>query len=118
MPSIDQHDQRHGRWMSRRQVLGASVGCFSLLLKGLASAEEEKPPHPRFLLAWGRRGKENGEFYANVGLAIGKDDVIYTSEFRKQRVQKFTTEGKFLGNIHLQNTPGCIAVALKDLVMV
>jgi sugar lactone lactonase YvrE len=110
MPSIDPHDQRRGRWVSRRQILGASAGCLSLLLQGLASAEEEKPPHPRFLLAWRRRGKGNGEFSANVGLAIGTDDVIYTSEFRNQRVQKFTTEGKFLGTFPLQTNPGGLAV--------
>src|SRR6516162_5784805 len=104
MPSIDQHDQFRGRWVSRRQILAVGAGCLSLLLKGVASAEEAKPPHPRVLLAWGRRGKENGEFSANVGLAIGKDDVIYTSEFRNQRVQKFTTEGKFLGTFPLQTT--------------
>jgi len=104
--------------MSRRQVLGASAGCLYLLLKGVASAEEEKPPHPRVLLAWGRRGKENGEFSANVGLAIGKDDVIYTSEFRNQRVQKFTTEGKFLGTFPLQTNPGGLAVDPKGNVYV
>src|SRR5262249_53255302 len=110
MPSIDQHDQRRGRCVSRRQVLGASAGCLCLLLKGGASAEEGKPPHPRFLLAWGRRGRENGEFSANVGLAIGTDDVIYTSEFRNQRVQKFTTEGKSLGTFPLPTNPGGLAV--------
>src|SRR5918911_1504310 len=118
MPSSEQHDQRRGRWVSRRQVLGAGAGCLCLLLKGVASAEEQKPPHPRALLAWGRRGKDNGEFSANVGLAIGKDDVIYTSEFRNQRVQKFTTEGKFLGAFPLQTNPGGLAVDLEGNVYV
>ena len=72
MPSIDPHDQRRGRWVSRRQILGAGAGCLSLLLKGVAAAEEEKPPRPRFLLAWGRRGKENGEFSANVARGTSK----------------------------------------------
>src|SRR3954462_3744173 len=110
MPSIDQHDRRRGRWASRRQILGAGAGCLALLLKGKASAEEEKPPRPRFLLAWGHRGKENGEFSANVGLAIGKDDVTYTSESHNQRVPKFTTEGKFLGTFPRPANPGGLAV--------
>src|SRR5947207_3721683 len=109
MPSINQDDQGRGRWVSRRQVLGAGAGCLSPLLKGVASAEEEKPPRPRFLLAWGRRGKENGEFSANVGLALDKDDVIYTSEFRNHRVQKFTTEGKLLGRLPLPTNPAGLA---------
>lgn len=108
MPLIDPPDPGRARQLSRRQFLGA--GCLSFLLAGAASGEPEKPPRPRFLAAWGRRGKGDGEFAANVGLAIGKDDVVYTSEFRNQRVQRFTADGKFLGAFSLPGNPGGLAV--------
>jgi sugar lactone lactonase YvrE len=94
--------------VSRRRFLAAAgIG----LLGGLAKPTfaEEVPP-PRFVLQWGHQGAASGEFSANVGLAIGRDDVIYTCEFRNRRVQRFTSEGKFLGTFPVDLFPGGLAV--------
>src|SRR5262245_31738995 len=92
------------RWrMSRRQFLGgAGAACLGLLTGSSAYSGDENPPPPKFLLEWGRRGKEEGEFSACVGIAIGRNDEVYTAEFRNQRVQRFTSEGKFLGAFPVQ----------------
>jgi len=51
-----------------------------------------------------------GEFSACVGVAIGPNDEVYTSEFRNQRVQRFTSDGKFLSTFPLSGNPGGLAV--------
>ena len=78
---------------------------------------EENPP-PKFLLEWGKQGKAEGEFSACVGIAIGKDDEVYTAEFRNQRVQRFTPEGKFLSTFPVQPHAGGVAVHPDGTVFV
>jgi sugar lactone lactonase YvrE len=53
-----------------------------------------------------------------VGIAIGKNDELYTAEFRNQRVQKFTTEGRFLGAFPVQPHAGGLAVDVEGNVYV
>jgi sugar lactone lactonase YvrE len=97
--------------ISRRQFfIGAGAAC----LAGISSAQEgalagDSPP-PRFLLEWGAPGGEKGEFSACVGITIGRNDEVYTAEFRNQRVQRFTSEGQFLGTFPVQPHAGGIAV--------
>src|ERR1043166_4396662 len=97
--------------LSRRQFMGgAGVACLGLFSERRGAASDENLSPPRFLLEWGRRGKGKGEFDACVGIAIGKHDEVYTSEFRNQRVQKFTSEGEFLGEFSIQPYAGGLAV--------
>jgi len=103
----------------RRQFLGqVGAGCLSLLSGTWSVAADENLPPPRFLLKWGQNGKGEGEFDACVGIAIGKNDEVYTGEFRNQRIQKFTSEGKFLGMFAVQPHVGGIAVDLEGNVYV
>lgn len=95
--------------LSRRRFLAAGLGSLaylSLSRRGFAG----DGPQPKFLLEWGEPGDNEGEFSACVGLAIGPDDVIYTGEFRNERIQKFSTDGKFLGMFKVQPHVGGIAV--------
>ena len=111
MKSGDAFDRRRGEGLSRRQFFGgAGAGCLALLSGTWGVASDENLPPPRFLLEWGRRGKGEGEFSACVGIAIGKNDEVYTSEFRNQRVQKFTSQGRFLGTFAVQPHAGGVAV--------
>lgn len=93
------------------------LGYLSLL-PGMGRAEGDEPPAARFLLEWGKHGKLEGEFDACVGIAIGKDDVVYTAEFRNQRVQRFTSEGEFLGAFPVQPHAGGLAVDAEGIVYV
>lgn len=96
--------------LSRRQFLGVGAGGLALLSGAWSRAADESPAPPTFLLEWGRRGQGEGEFSACIGIAIGKDDEVYTSEFRNQRVQKFTPEGKFVSAFPVQQFVGGLAV--------
>src|SRR5262245_61012122 len=103
---------------SRRQFLrGVGLLCLSLPSFKLAAGEEAPAPL-KFLLEWGKKGKGEGEFSACVGLAIGKDDEVFTAEFRNQRVQRFTPEGKFLSTFAVQPHAGGLAVHPDGTVFV
>lgn len=104
--------------LSRRHFLGAGAACLSLLSAVRRARCDESAPAARFLLEWGKKGKTEGEFSACVGIAIGKDDEVYTAEFRNQRVQRFTAEGKFISTFPVQPHAGGVAVAPDGTVFV
>lgn len=103
--------QRSDVTISRRQFLrGAGITCLSLLSAGRRTTRAENVPQSRFLLEWGQLGSGKGEFSACVGIAIDTNDNVYTAEFRNQRIQKFTSEGKFLATFPVQPHAGGVTV--------
>ena len=86
--------------------------------RSTAVSESRDSSCSTFLVGVGRHGKEEGEFAACVGIAIGQGDEIYTAEFRNQRVQKFTPEGRFLGEFPVQPHAGGLAVDAEGNVYV
>jgi tripartite motif-containing protein 71 len=106
------------RTLSRRQFFGAAgLGILSALADRSCFAVDVLPA-PRFVLEWGKVGAAPGEFHANVGIAIGKNDEIYTCEFVNHRVQRFTPDGKFLGTFPVEPHAGGIAVDANGNVYV
>jgi sugar lactone lactonase YvrE len=102
---------RHGQFSRRQFLAGAGATGLSLVAGSLRETlGDDSLPPPKFLLEWGERGSGEGEFSACVGIAIGKNDEVYTAEFRNERVQRFTSEGKFLGAFSVQPHAGGVAV--------
>lgn len=56
---------------------------------------------PKFILAWGQKGDKPGEFYSPIGIAINRKDEVYVTDLNNARVQKFNTDGKYLGGFDL-----------------
>lgn len=116
---IDSYGDRAGAMASRREFLvAAGAAGLSLFRRAANAAGDDSLAPPRFVLAWGRQGQGNGEFSACIGVAIDKNDVVYTSEFRNRRVQRFTTEGKFLGGFKVQPFAGGLAVGPDGTVYI
>ena len=69
----------------------------------------DEPP-PSFVLEWGGQGAENGEFNFPIGIAINRADEVFVTDFYNARVQKFSTEGKFLSAFEVSPFPGGIAL--------
>ncbi len=102
----------------RRFIESAGVGILCLPFGTAGAALDNELPPPKFLIEWGRRGKAAGEFDACVGLAIDQHDEIYTAEFRNQRVQRFSSNGKFLSEFPVQPHAGGLAVDSDGTVFV
>jgi hypothetical protein len=135
MPHTNLHDGQCAGRLPRRQFLaGAGLGLVSLWAGRTGARGEEgatgdgptnegatgdaSAPPARFLLEWGKHGSGEGEFSACVGIAIGQDDVVHTAEFRNERVQRFTADGKFLGAFSIQPHAGGLAVDAEGNVYV
>lgn len=104
-----------------RWIAAAIAG---LLLAGPVAPRAEPLPQPRFLLAWGKKGDQPGEFYSPIGIAISRQDEVYVTDLNNARVQRFDTEGKYTGGFDLpRDTPerkssqaGGIAIDEKGLL--
>ena len=55
----------------------------------------------KWLLSWGRKGEAPGEFHSPIGIAIDKNDEILVTDANNGRVQRFNTDGKYLGGFDL-----------------
>jgi sugar lactone lactonase YvrE len=96
--------------MGRRAFLLAGAAACAGGLLGGDPAEAAQRPALRFVRAWGKRGKAAGEFDAPIGLAVSGKDEVYVSEFRNNRVQRFSADGKPLASFAVAPMPGGLAV--------
>jgi DNA-binding beta-propeller fold protein YncE len=74
---------------------------------------------------WGKSGGDEGDFYYPYGIAIDSRDNIYVSDMNNNRVQKFTSTGKFIGSVGTYGSsdgqfryPYGIAVDKNDMLYV
>lgn len=72
-----------------------------LLSFGLPDCPADEVKEVKFLLTWGQKGDKPGEFYSPIGITINKKDEIFVTDVNNARVQKFSTEGKYLGGFDL-----------------
>jgi streptogramin lyase len=56
-------------------------------------------PDRTFVLSWGSKGNEDGQFLAPSGIAIGANGVVYVSDEARSDVQMFDLDGQYLGTI-------------------
>lgn len=98
--------------------MGAVSLTLSLLPVRRSVLAADVPAAARFVREWGEPGSGKGEFSACVGIAIGRNDEVYTAEFRNQRIQKFTSDGEFLGTFAVQPHAGGLAVDAEGNVFV
>ncbi|MCA9099251.1 MAG: hypothetical protein KDA36_12735 [Planctomycetaceae bacterium] len=113
-------------WKHRELRLTTKSHCGSLLIffaVGLAwisanvtTAKSGEPP--RFVLEWGKRGAETGEFDFPIGIAVGRNDEILVTDFTNARVQKFSSDGLFLASFSVSLFPGGIAVDQEGNIFV
>lgn len=102
------------------------VGVMATLLLGGQQAQPADGVAPKFVLAWGKKGDQPGEFYSPIGIALSRKDEVFVTDLNNARVQRFDTEGKFRGAFDLpRDSPerkssqaGGIAVDAAGLVYI
>ena len=87
-----------------------AVTWFVLLPTFQARGQEKDVKPPRFLMEWGKRGSEEGEFNFPIGIAVTSADEILVADNKNKRVQKFSADGKRLTAIAVPRSPGGIAL--------
>jgi DNA-binding beta-propeller fold protein YncE len=110
-PAIRQSDRAHtARRHSFALVVAHLVLVASVCSPLAAHGNENTTKAPRFVREWGQQGSENGEFDFPIGIAINSADEIFVTDFTNARVQKFTSDGKFLSAFAVSPFPGGIAL--------
>lgn len=71
-----------------------------------------------FVLAFGKKGKKEGEFATAHGIAIDSEDRIYIADRGNKRVQQFSSDGKYLASfdVFAGNPFGLLVVGSELLV--
>src|SRR5262245_49087271 len=88
-----------GPWALLHGMFAGLVAIW--LLFAPASLRADAPEGPKFVLAWGKKGEKPGEFVSPIGIAINKNDEVFVTDLNNARVQKFSTEGAYLGGFDL-----------------
>ena len=103
------HPVKRGWFLNSRDVVCVLVTLLCLLFH-VAECAARAGDIPQFVLSWGGKGTNDGQFSSPIGIAIGPRDEIFVAEFNADRVQRFTTEGQFLSKFPVLKHPGGIAV--------
>ena len=90
-----------------QRLIGALlVVSVALAFPSLATSQE-------FVLAWGTHGTGPGQFDRPVALAVNSTGEVYVGDSRQSYVQRFTSDGAFLGSCEMSGGSPCpVAIAL------
>src|ERR1700722_7548343 len=90
----------------------AAVCLLSCVVVAASSpaCDDGKQSQVKFLLEWGKLGKEPGEFHFPIGIAINASDEVFVTDFYNSRVQKFSVDGRLLAVIPVLPNPGGMAI--------
>jgi DNA-binding beta-propeller fold protein YncE len=53
-------------------------------------------PDRSFLLSWGTRGRDDGQFLGAIGIAVDRNGFVYVADETRADIQKFNLDGRFL----------------------
>jgi DNA-binding beta-propeller fold protein YncE len=93
--------------VSHAIALAVAITGFAAVI---AFGAEPEPASPRFVLEWGSRGSEPGQFDFPIGIVINRADQVFVTDFTNARVQKFSSDGTFLAAFPVSRFPGGIAL--------
>ena len=87
-----------------------ALACLAVGSAWRSRAAEPDLPEVRFLLAWGEKRTEPGQFHFPIGIVVTPTDEILVTDHYNHRVQRFDLDGKLLGHFSVLPNPGGIAL--------
>ncbi|MFN0195457.1 MAG: hypothetical protein ACKVT0_01825 [Planctomycetaceae bacterium] len=78
-----------------------AIGMVLCSTHGSSFTLADDLPPPKFILEWGKKGDQPGEFYSPIGLVFNSKDELFVTDLNNARVQKFTTTGEHLASFNL-----------------
>lgn len=97
-----------------RSFVWVLVGIVMMVSAETVRGAEPVPTAARFVVQWGGRGAEPGQFDFPIGIALNRADEVFVTDFTNSRVQKFSSDGKFLAAFPVSAFPGGIALDAKE----
>jgi tripartite motif-containing protein 71 len=70
-------------------------------------------PDGKMLTSWGSVGNGPGQFQSPEGIAVDSQGNVYVGD-NSGRIEKFSNEGKFLGNVTTPDNSGPISLAVDN----
>ena len=67
-----------------------------IVVEGNGTCVSVLTPKGEKIRTFGRRGLGTGQFSNSFGVTVDKDDYIYVADYGNHRIQKFSTDGKFV----------------------
>jgi len=83
----------------RIQALAVDAGGNIYVLATRKSQVQKYDANGKFLLAWGTKGKGQGQFDGESSITVDGQNNVYVGEINNRRIQKFTNTGVYLGAI-------------------
>jgi DNA-binding beta-propeller fold protein YncE len=72
----------------------------------------------KFLTAWGKQGKGQGEFDTPHGIAVDSHERVYVADRSNSRIQVFDANGKFIADWQQFGRPSGVYVDAHDVIYV
>ena len=72
----------------------------------------------KFIQSWGGKGKEPGRFDVAHGIAIDAKDLLWVADRENQRIQIFSTDGKFVRELKYAGLPCGLDIGREAIYMV
>jgi len=82
-----------------------------VLASACRAGASDAPRAPKFIREWGSLGTEPGQFRTPIAIAIDRHDLVYVTDFKNLRVQRFRMDGSFVSAFPVAaEQPGGLAV--------
>lgn len=77
-----------GKWLYMTRILGGGNGVYRMRL--------DRPQNPKLFIGTPEKGKPDGMFDGSSSVAVDPKGRIYVTDWENDRIQVFSSEGKFL----------------------
>jgi streptogramin lyase len=90
------HKISHASLRKHRIKLLILAAILIVIILGAFVWQTQQKKTLSFMLAWGSKGSDNGQFNGPGGVAVDSAGNVYVADWVNNRVQKFTSDGRYV----------------------